>query len=119
AHNNGAWGLQTAISMNAQTINSYLNTSGGCDIQANGALVATNAFCDTTTGWGLLAEAASGQIEIASGNISGGIPLELRSGGGGTILAGIANPSGANPCIKINGGGFFVINTVFLNCATT
>jgi len=119
AHNNGGWGLQTSTSLAVNTLNTYLNTSGGCDVQSpSGTLTATNASCDTATGWGLLQEATAGQVVISGGFIAGGTPIELRSGSGGVINAVVANPAAATTCLKFNGGGNFIINALFLSCAT-
>jgi hypothetical protein len=120
AHNNGGWGLQTQISLSAQTINVYENTSGGCDVQApGGGLSATNAGCTTATGWGLLQESSAGQVDIKGGFLAGGIPVELRSGSGGTIMTEIANPAAATTCLKLNGAGNFVIVAEFISCSTS
>jgi len=119
AHNNGGWGFQTGTNIIVGQINVYSNTSGGCDVQANGGLTASNADCDTSTGWGLLEEASGGAINIGGGIIGGGIPLELRSTAGGTIVGSISNPAAATTCIKINGGGNFVIAVGFIGCSTS
>jgi hypothetical protein len=119
AHNNGGWGFQSQYAITLGQINTYLNTSGGCDIQSGGTITATAASCTTVTGWGLLQEAGSGQIDIKGGFLTGGIPLELRNSSGGTIMGQIGNPAAATTCLKLNGAANFVISAEFISCSTS
>jgi hypothetical protein len=118
AHNNGGWGLQTFSNIAINQINSYENTSGGCDVKSSASLTATNVACDTGTGWGLLFESGSGGGTIQGGFIGGGIPLELDSAAGGTINAIIDNPAASTPCLKLNGASAWQITVQFEACTT-
>jgi hypothetical protein len=116
-HNNGGWGIQTNISFYAAMVNFYENPSGGCDVQALGDFIVANAQCDTGTGWGLLQEVGAGQVNIAGGNLAGGIPFESRTDSGGQINALMGNAATGGPCMKINGGGDLIISAIFVNCS--
>jgi hypothetical protein len=117
-HNNGGWGIQVQYPITVGQINSYENVSGGCDLQApNGALIASNASCDTATGWGLLQEAGANAVYISGGTIVGGIPFESRTSSGGTIVADFSSSASGSPCIKINGGGGLHISGTGFGCS--
>jgi hypothetical protein len=118
AHNDGGWGLQTFTNIQIGNINTYENTSGGCDVKSAASILASVANCETGTGWGLLIESGAGITTIASGILTGNIPFESDSSSGGTINASIANSgsSGTLPCIKFNGGGGYTITANFFTC---
>ena len=118
AHNNSAWGLQTYSNIAVNNINAYNNTSGGCDVKSSASINVNNAECTgMTTGWGLYLESGAGNSNIAGGVLAGGIPLEA-DGSTGVITVSLANAGTGLPCLKINGGGGYVIHASFANCST-
>lgn len=117
-HNNGGWGIQQYYSLSVGQINSYENTSGGCDMK-KGGLIATNVECDTgSSGWGLLQESTAGGVYIAAALLSGGIPFESDTTSGGVIQGSFSNSASGDPCIKLDGSGSLRINAVGFSCSS-
>jgi hypothetical protein len=112
ADKNGAWGMVDESNIIASHVNTYENTSGGCDVKSSSSFQGADIECTTTTGYGMLVESGAGMQVISSGYWGGGIPLELDGGANSTYEGAVVNAGSGDPGVKITSSSVYDLDLV-------